>query len=68
MVGQKRGNEKNHVICCFCGKESEMTETVQVVIYPNQDDESQNLFAYKDSINTVLHPSVPRHPDLLSDV
>lgn len=67
MVGQKQDNKDNYVTCCFCGQELEMAKAVQIVVYPNQDDESQNLFAHKECINKVLHPSVPRHPDLLPD-
>lgn len=67
MIGQKQDKKNNTATCCFCGKEIEISKAVQIVVYPSQDNESQNLFAHKECIHKVLHPSVPRHSDLLPD-
>ena len=66
MDGQKQDKpENNYVVCCFCGQQVHIEYAVQIVIYPNQDDESQNLYSHKDCLNRVLHKTIPRHPDLL---
>jgi hypothetical protein len=68
MVGQEQNNQQNnYVTCCFCGEEISLAESVQIVVYPNQDSESQSIYAHKKCINNTLHSSIPRHPDLLPD-
>jgi hypothetical protein len=56
----------NKVICCFCGKNMEMFESVSIQIFPIfNKDESQQLFCHKKCLVEKLHKSIPIHPELL---
>jgi len=62
------GNKEQMVVCCFCGDSLELKEAVRIIVYPLIDqDESQELFAHREHLVEKLYPSVPLHPDLLSD-
>jgi hypothetical protein len=66
MDGNNRNNEM--VVCCFCGLQLNIRDSVTLVVYPrHNDNESQSLYCHKECINKLLHPSIPRHPDLLDD-
>ena len=67
MVGQKQDKRNRNTVCCFCGGEIELGLEVQLVVYPNEENESQILYTHKSCIDAVLHSSIPRHPDLLPD-
>ena len=55
------------VMCCFCGDSLPMDKSVQLSIFIDTDsnEESQSIFSHKQCLDTVLHKSVVRHPDLL---
>ena len=54
------------VTCCFCGVSLTWEEAIPMTIRPSEDiEEQQFLFCHKKCLNDRLHPSIPRHPDLV---
>lgn len=59
---------KINVVCCFCGKELEIQDSVSLIIYPLfGSDESQELFCHRKHLVENIDKSIPLHPDLEED-
>ena len=61
--------EKNtSVMCCFCGEGLEYSSAVQLSMKLNPDTgEYQGFFCHPKCLDKLLHSSIPRHPDLLTN-
>ena len=58
----------DNVICCFCGKQLDYKDSVQIVLsLISIPDEIQTLYGHRVCLDKVLDKSVPRHPDLIEN-
>ena len=65
-VPLKSWTETIAVMCCFCGESLNLKGAVQLSLSTAIDpEESQTIFSHKKCLDTILHKSVVRHPDLI---
>ena len=60
----------DQAICCFCNRPAPLAEMFCLGLYPPSEEigeRSQMLYCHGECIDRVLHPAIPRHPDLLDD-
>ena len=65
MDGQDRDSLEK-VICAITGESIKRDEAVEVSLF-FQDGSNQGMFMSKAAVNEVLHQSVPRHPEIISN-
>ena len=57
--------EKDKVVCCFCGDSLDYKNSVQIAFnIISIPEEIQTVYGHKKCLDKVLDKSVPRHPDL----
>jgi hypothetical protein len=62
MDGQ--ANNKEEVICCFCGKNLPISEAAILSIQPNiLQDECQQFFCHRFHVVDLIDKSIPLHPE-----
>lgn len=58
----------DNVICCFCGKQLDYKDSVQIVLsLMSIPDEIQTVYGHRVCLDINLDKSIPRHPDLIEN-